>query len=130
MKTFFVTLEHTLKYEQRGAYQMQIPINNLHSNGRVHFKCHCWSVVVEERHLLLLSGTRVWRTKPISGAFTQTSDGAYCICAGLHGQVGPLLMFKHHSSHLCQDSCSIRPCQIILLIYNHIKKNPVDPRRV
>lgn len=46
--------------------------------------------------------------------------GAYCIRAGLHGYYSCSNITARFPA---PDSCSIRPCQIILLIYDLIKKH-------
>ena len=79
----------------RGAYPLWIPINNLHLNRHVHFKCPCWSVVVlrslwkkdiSPEWALIRLCTSVWDTQDMElnqfpVHLLKTSDGAYCICA-------------------------------------------------
>lgn len=99
------------------------------SNAPVSF-CYCASVTGKGRHLLL-SSTRTSFCTSVQGAqyaelnqfqvhLLRRQTGAYCIRAGLHGHYSCSDITAHFSA---PDSCSIRPCQIILLIYNLIKKH-------
>ena len=99
------------------------------SNAPVSF-CYCALVTGKGRHLLL-SSTRTSFCTSVQGAqyaelnqfqvhLLRRQTGAYCIRAGLHGHYSCSDITAHFSA---PDSCSIRPCQIILLIYNLIKKH-------